>query len=100
MDTLKPFNQDRSLIEASRNLLNFYQHECEFKVPALIAFLNAGVQDPNKTKSEVNPDVHYDNHDGVSTYPNIKGDVDASRSTVLTNWSKASQAFLKKHLQD
>lgn len=104
LDTLKADNTNKSLVEETRKLLEFYTQECEYKVPMLISFMGRGGEDQRKGKTDIgsnikaNPHVNIEGQDNVATYSNTKGDLDAERPIVQGNWSKASQAFLKKHL--
>lgn len=91
IDTIKPYKQDKSLIEATRGLLGFYQSESEFKVPILLQLLNSDAEHSRANVQASNPD-------DIATYPNTLKDLDTDRSMATDKWNKASQAFLKKYL--
>ncbi len=90
LDTIKGYKQDKSLIDATRSLLGFYQSEVEFKVPILLHLMtSAGTEHAN---------VKVEDPDAIATYPNTQKDLDADRAAAIDKWKKASQAFLKKYL--
>lgn len=93
LDTIKPYKQDKSLMDATRGLLNFYQIECEFKVPSLLHFLVKG-EDPANSRANI------ENSESVATYANTKADLDLERPVAIDKWKKASLAFLKKYLSE
>ena len=90
LDTIKAYKQDKSLIDASRGLMGFYQSESEFKVPILLHLLATGGSEQ--------PNVRVENPDGVATYPNTQKDLDVDRVAAVDRWKKTSQAFLDKYL--
>lgn len=88
LDTVKPYKQDRSLLDAARSTLAFYQSESEFKVPILLHLLAEGNVRQSPTADP----------DGVATYPNTQKDLDVDRVAAWDRWTKANEAFLKKYL--
>jgi len=88
LDTVKPYKQDRSLLDAARSTLAFYQSESEFKVPILLHLLAEG-----NVRQAPTADT-----DGVATYPNTQKDLDLDRAAAWDRWTKASAAFIKKYL--
>lgn len=88
LDTVKPYKQDRTLLDAARSTLAFYKSESEFKVPILIHLLAEGNVRQAPTSDP----------DGVATYPNTQKDLEVDRAAAWDRWTKASAAFLKKYL--
>lgn len=88
LDTVKPYKQDRTLLDAARSTLAFYQSESEFKVPILLHLLAEGNVRQAPTADP----------DGVATYPNTQKDLDVDRAAAWDRWTKANEAFLKKYL--
>jgi hypothetical protein len=106
LDTVKMTNEIKSMVASTKDLLDFYQNECEYKVPMLITFMARGGEDKKKGRVDignnikVNPHVNVEDQGAVATYANTKGDLDQERPIQLENWNKASQSFLKKQLPE
>lgn len=104
LDTLQTSYFDRNIVQATRELLDFYETESEYKIPMLISFMSRGGEDQRKGKTDIgnniniNPHVNVEPHADIATYANTKGDLDADRPVLISNWNKASQNFLKKYL--
>lgn len=112
LDTLKPYKGDRSLADATKQALVFYQKESEFKVPMLLSFLNKGEEynkakkdfeaktESNRTQEEKEKlsRVATEYNDLAATYPNTVNDLNLERPKATAEWNKVSQAFLKKYL--
>jgi len=104
LDTVKAAYEDRNIVQATKDLLDFYKVECEYKIPMLVSFMSRGGEDQRKGKTDIgnniniNPHVNVEPHADIATYANTKGDLDEQRPVLLSNWNKASQNFLRKYL--
>jgi hypothetical protein len=112
LDTMKAYQNDRSLVLATKQMLEFYQNECTNKIPILSNFLIKeeemaktkkafdAKKDTERTKEEVNEYNKAINEFNtlVGTYnTTIKG-LNQERTKVLTDWDKTSSSFLDKHV--
>lgn len=103
LDTVKANYVDKDIARSTKDLLRFYEEECEYKIPMLISFMSRGGEDQRKGKTDIgnniniNPHVNIEPHADIATYSNTKGDLDEQRPVLIGNWNKASQSFLKKY---
>lgn len=112
LDTMKSYNNDRSLINATKQTLEFYKNECETKVPVISNFL---LKEDNFTKIKKAMDVKresertkedVDSYNAainefnglVQTYNTTTQTLNQERTKVVGNWNKTSNAFLDKYV--
>ena len=112
VDSLKEYKGDASLYTATKQLLEFYQKECEFKMPSLITYHlkeesyaklkkdQAGKSDTAMSLEDKEQMIKATNeyNDLKTTYPVILQELGEERPKLVANWNKAAQAFLKKQL--
>ncbi len=112
LDTMKAFNNDRSLINVAREFQNFYKEECKSKIGLASELI---IKEENFTKTKkafeakspadrkqadvdaFNGSVNEYNK-AVNNYNAANTTLNAQRSALLEKWNKASQAFLDKHI--
>ncbi len=112
LDTLHAYQHDKSLIEAAKQTLVFYQKECAEQLPLLVDFLKKEdamaraketfdtKKDQEKTKEVVdayNRTIR-DFNTMVTTYNEATKNLNQERTKVVTKWEKASLNFLDKHV--
>lgn len=112
LDTCKPYNNDKTLINATRELQNFYIDECKTKFQVAIDFIlkeedflkakkTFEAKDAQKlSKEEVdsyNKKIAEYNKI-LTTYNNNNAQLDAKRKTLITKWNTTSQSFLDNHV--
>ncbi len=111
LDTIRAFDGDRTLITATRQLLEFYKQECTQKMPVVTGFFlkeenfnkikkafeakrekertQADVNQYNKALDEMNK--------GITEFNKTNNQLFASRKDMIENWNKVSQNLLDKH---
>jgi hypothetical protein len=111
LDTIRAFNGDRSLIAATKAMLEFYKQECTQKMLVITDFYlkeenfnkikkafeakrekertQADVNQYNKALEEMNK--------GITEFNKTNNQLYASRKDLIENWNKASQNLLDKH---
>ncbi len=112
LDTIAPYNNDKSLIDITRQSFEFFLDEAEDKMPILIDFLvmNEDVQksqeaidntpERERTKEQIdqfNALVNNFNK-SVKVYNRTNADLNRNRSIVVKNLNAANQEFLSRHI--
>lgn len=112
LDTIKAFSGDNSLINACRQILEFYKNEGKDKIPSFTAFYMKednyqkikkafdAKRESERTKADVdqfNKAVNEMNA-GVNEFNNINNSLNVARNKHIEGWNKASQGFLDKHV--
>jgi hypothetical protein len=112
LDSLKEYKGDASLYSATKQLLDFYQKETEFKGPGLItALIKEGAYEQTKKdlggKSDTSMSLEEkerlikaisEHNEFAANYTAVVTELNAERPKLVANWQKTSQAFLKKQL--
>lgn len=112
LDTMKAYNNDRSLVLATKQTLEFYKNEVNTKIPVITNFLvkkdafekiNKAMEtkkENERTKEDVdefNKAVNEFNS-LVNTFNATTQSLNQERTKVVGNWSKTSDSFLDKHV--
>lgn len=111
LDTMKVYKNDRSVITACRQLLDFYQTESESKITVMANYF-IKEENFNKIKkafdaksqsSRTQADVDQYNtavnemNKASADYNTVNNQLNATRSKLITNYNNAASAFLDKH---
>lgn len=112
LQKVAPYNNDKSLIEATKKAFEFYIDEADNKMPILLDFLmlsenfqaiNESLQNTpenKRTKEQVadyNKKVNEVNK-GVNTFNKTNSQLNAKRQEMLNNLNAANEKFLDKHI--
>ncbi len=111
LDTMKTFAGDKSMITATRQLLDFYRKECKDHVPVLTNYFIKEENfnkikkafDAKREKDRTQADVNQFNNavnemnKGVKEYNTTNNQLNATRNQLINNWNKTSEDFLDKH---
>lgn len=111
-DTIRPYDNETSLLNATKQSLQFYQAEVELKAASIYNFLvkdaaysnskkvydaksqkegaEQALEELNKTTAEYN--------ELVSAYVTSTNELNEERPKVEANWDKASKNFLDKYV--
>jgi hypothetical protein len=111
LDTIHAFNGDRSLVTATKQVLEFYKQECTQKMSIITDFYlkeenfnkikkafeakrekertQADVNQYNKALEEMNK--------GISEFNKTNQQLYSARKDLIDNWNKVSQNLLDKH---
>lgn len=106
------YEGDKSMIEATRNLLKFYQKEAETDVDAALAYFEANENfakikeafDAKKEKNRTQEDVNAYNdgvnkvNDAVNAYNSGNEASNKERGVQIDNWNKVAEKFTTKHV--
>ncbi len=112
LDTVKSFNGDMSMLNATIQYLKFYKDESENKMKALTAYFLEKEKfdkikaafDAKSNSSRTKQDVDQFNNavnalnKASADYNTINDELNNNRSQNNENWNKAAQAFLDKHV--
>jgi hypothetical protein len=110
LDTMKGFDGDKSLVNACRNMLQFYKEETEKSMPLITDFILKSQNftkmktdfegKGNHTKEEVdafNKAVNEVNK-GVGDYNKTNQQLNEKRSNLLNGWNDAMKVFMDTHI--
>lgn len=112
LDTLKSYNNDRSLINTCRQILLFYQDECKTQMPKLLDFY---VKEDNFTKIQKAFDTKPENlrtqedvnkfnamvkevNAAATNFNSINKNLNQKRNTLNQHWNNTIKTFLDKHV--
>lgn len=112
LDTSKAYNNDRTLINVTKEFQNFYKEECKNKI-GLASDLIIKEENYNKAKKAFEAkkpadrkqqDVEAYNtsvneyNQAVNNYNTASTALNSQRNALLDKWNKSSQAFLDTHI--
>lgn len=106
------YEGDKSMIEATRNLLKFYKNEAEKDVDVVLAYYEANENftkiktafDAIKQKDRTQDDVDTFNaavntvNDAVNSYNEGNEAANKERGAQIDNWNKTAEKFTSKHV--
>jgi hypothetical protein len=111
LSKIEAFDGDRSLIEAARDILEFYKEEAEKKMPDIINFYLAKekfekikeafdkIPEKKRTEEDVKKmnDAGNDYNKGVASFNTTNDYLNKTRGAKLDNWNKEAKKFQSKH---
>ncbi|GLB50124.1 LIC11966 family surface protein [Neptunitalea lumnitzerae] len=115
LDTLaqiKPYQNDTSLLKATKDVLLFYKDEAEVQIPIMIDFLllndkiekmgkaieNKKPKDRTKEEIEEYNNLIKDVNKQVAAYNKTNDVLNKERSRLLQQWESTSNNFLSQHI--
>lgn len=112
LNQLSPYKGDKSMIEATRKLLNFYIQEAENEIPPMVDyFMKSGnfekvkksfdaIPEKKRTQSDVNEynKAVNDMNAAVNGYNKSNNSINKQRCGLIDNWNNIAQSFTDKHL--
>lgn len=112
LNQLSPYKGDKSTIEATRKLLNFYIQEAENEIPPMVDyFMKSGnfekvkksfdaIPEKKRTQSDVNEynKAVNDMNAAVNGYNKSNNSINKQRSGLIDNWNHIAQSFTDKHV--
>ena len=112
MKEVELYEGDKSMIEATRNLLKFYQKEAETDVDVTLEFFEANEsfakikeafeakKEKNRTQEDFDTfnDAVNNVNDAVNTYNSGNEASNKERGVQIDNWNKVSEKFTTKHV--
>lgn len=112
LDTIKPFENDNSLVQACKNMLTFYKTECEKQIPVIVDFLLKNENfnkvkaafEAKKEKERTQKDVDEFNkavaevNEASKEYNATNEKMNKSRNDFINKYNEASSKFMDKHI--
>lgn len=112
LDTMRAYKQDKSLLSAARQALEFYKQECDSKMAIVIDFYVKedlftkskkafDAKKPNeRTEQEVNEYNKNINEFNslVNKFNATTNSLNQERNKLINNWNKSAQVFLDKYV--
>jgi hypothetical protein len=112
LDAVKPYKNDKSMVEATRKLLNFYIEEGTNDVPKMADYFmktenfnkvkKAFDEIPEKKRTQANVDEYNkavnEMNAGVNTYNATNQNLNKKRSALIDGWNGAADKFTDTHV--
>lgn len=112
LDAVSPYKGDKSMIEATKKLLNFYIQEAENEIPAMLDYFMKNenfekvkknfdaIPEKKRTQSDVNDynKAIKEMNEAVNGYNKSNNNVNKQRGSLIDNWNNTAQSFTDKHV--
>lgn len=112
LDKVDPYKGDKSMIDATKKLLNFYIQEAESEIPNMLDyFLKAenfdkvkknfdAIPEKKRTQSDVNEynKAVKDMNDSMNGFNKSNQVINKQRGSLIDNWNNTAQNFTDKHV--
>jgi len=106
------FENDRTMIQATQNLLAFYKDEAKTKMDVVLNYFLKSenfqkiktafdqMKEKDRTQKDVNTfnDAVNEMNNAVNTYNSQNSQLDSKRSSLIEAWNKAAENFTDKHI--
>jgi hypothetical protein len=112
LDTMKAFNNDRTMVNATKQTFEFYKTECSSKIDIISNFLVKeetftktkkafeAKRENERTKEDVDQyNKMINEFNGlINTFNSTTNFLNQERTKTISNWNKTSQTFLDKQV--
>lgn len=112
IDAVKPYKNDKSMVEATRKLLNFYIEEGTNEVPKMADYFmktenfnkvkKAFDEIPEKKRTQANVDEYNkavnEMNAAVNTYNSTNQNLNKKRSALIDGWNGTAEKFTDTHV--